>query len=113
APAAAAPVVTATVAAPAGVCGLDVPLASQVSGQPEFDLQLGAFQDAANATRLAASLKAQGCTAQIMQFTDANHHIWNVVRIGPFATLEDAAQAAAQLRRNEGLMALVRPVATI
>ncbi|MGH9412934.1 MAG: SPOR domain-containing protein [Terriglobales bacterium] len=116
APAAIAPAAAVTTAAaPANTCGLTVPLAAQASApaQPEFDLQLGAFQDAANAARLVTSLKAHGCTAQVMQLTDTRHRVWNVVRIGPFATLAQAAAAAAQLRRSDGLLALVRPVAAI
>lgn len=109
-----APAAIATTAAvpPANACGLALTASTQ-TGQPEYDLQLGSFQDAANAASLVASLKTHGCNAQVMQLTDAQHRVWNVVRIGPFATLEQAAAAAAQLRRSDGLLALVRPVAAI
>ncbi len=105
-------IATAAAAAPANACGLALTASAQ-TGQPEYDLQLGSFQDAGNAASLVASLKTHGCTAQVMQLTDAQHRVWNVVRIGPFATLEQAAAAAAQLRRSDGLLALVRPVAAI
>lgn len=107
-----AAVVTTAAAPAANACGLTLAASAQ-TGQPEYDLQLGSFQDAANAASLVASLKTHGCTAQVMQLTDAQHRVWNVVRIGPFATLEQAAAAAAQLRRSDGLLALVRPVSAI
>ncbi len=112
-PSAPAAIATSAAAAPANACGLTLTASAQTGGQPEYDLQLGSFQDAANAASLVASLKTHGCNAQVMQLTDAQHRVWNVVRIGPFATLEQAAAAAAQLRRSDGLLALVRPVATI
>lgn len=109
---AAAPVATPTAAnaaaSEAAACGLPV-AASTPAGAEAFAIQVGAFAESSDASRLAAQLQSRGCNAAVLQLVDPNHRAWNVVRIGPFDSLQDAVQAADQLQRAQGMLALVRP----
>jgi cell division septation protein DedD len=69
-------------------------------------LQVGAFQDAANAARLQAELKKDGYTASIVP-SDASGKILKLVQITGFVDRYAAADAAAALQRETGIGALV------
>jgi tetratricopeptide (TPR) repeat protein len=62
-------------------------------GAKAFFVQVGAFGDAANAQKLADSLKKQGLPAGTM-VESANRHI---VRVGPAATYADAKMLRARI----------------
>jgi cell division septation protein DedD len=79
------------------------------SGQRVYSIQMGAFLDANNASRMVTELKARGCDATVFQAVDSHGRLWSAVRIGPFGGLQAASQAAAEFKRNEGMFALVRP----
>jgi cell division septation protein DedD len=71
---------------------------------------MGAFLDANNASRMVTQLKARGCDATVFQAVDSRGRMWSAVRIGPFKDLQAASQVAAEFKRKEGMLALVRPV---
>jgi len=89
------------------------PTPTATLANPEFAIQLGAFLDAANASRLATALKGRGCTATVYQITDEQNRTWTVVRIGQFSSLQDAVRAASNFKRAQGMLALVRPAGSL
>ncbi len=75
-----------------------------------YVLQLGAFQETANAARLQAAVKKAGYTAAIVPAKSGDRS-WQLVRIGGYPSREAAATAAASLQRDTGIAALImRPV---
>jgi len=100
-------------AAPDACGAAAAPTATATLANPEFAIQLGAFLDAANASRLATALKGRGCTATVYQITDEQNRTWTVVRIGQFSSLQDAVRAASNFKRSQGMLALVRPAGSL
>ena len=77
---------------PSEVRPVPVPAGPGPSGKP-FTLQLGAFSQAANAQAMMASLAKSGLTAELVESTRGGKPIYQV-RIGRFATAEEAAEYA-------------------
>jgi cell division protein FtsN len=69
-------------------------------------LQAGAFQDAANATRLVAQLKKLGCDATITPATFGTRTLL-LVRIGGFGEYGAVAETASLIRKRIGIPALI------
>ena len=98
-------------------CVSDIPIAeakgqgpeSRESGERQFSIQLGAFRDSNNATRMLVSLNNSGCHASIFRAVDLRNRVWSAVRLGPYRDFQTASRAAAELKRREGWLALVRP----
>ena len=84
-------------------------LARQILEQDDFAfaIQAGAFGLRENAVRLQRQLVARGYEARVDR-TLADGRVMHRVRIGRFATREEAAQAAARLK-DEGFPAKVVP----
>jgi cell division septation protein DedD len=75
----------------------------------EFSLQLGAFQTEDNALKLRDSLKSKGYPVFLFRVLDSNGHLWHTVRMGQYADMKAASQAAAKMTGKEQISAWVRP----
>jgi cell division protein FtsN len=72
-------------------------------------VQVGAFLERANADRLAAQLKEEGYSPQIVQNGHAPK-LWNFVRVGPYHDWDEAAGIASVLSRDLPTPAVVQPM---
>jgi cell division septation protein DedD len=79
------------------------------SGSPGFALQLGAFKAPENALRMTESMKTRGYVVFQCKLLDMSDHLWYTVRMGPYADLKKASQAAQDFSRKEQIPAFVRP----
>jgi len=73
-------------AAPEGATGL---------GDGRFSLQVASMPDRAGAEKMAADLKATGLPAYVVAADLGKRGIWHRVRVGRFATAEEAGRFAA------------------
>ncbi len=71
-----------------------------------YVLQLGAFQEPANAARLQAAIRQAGYPADVVPAKSGGRS-WQLVRIGGYPSRESAATAAASLQRDTGVAALI------
>jgi cell division protein FtsN len=72
------------------------PAAPAVSG-PYFTIQVGSFQDPANAASLQRSLGTKGWEAFVVDWTNGSGQVWKVVRVGRYLTEAQAAAASTEL----------------
>lgn len=72
-------------------------------------VQVGAFLERANADKLAAQLKEEGYSPQIVQNGHAPKQ-WNFVRVGPYQDWDEAAGIASVLSRDLLTPAVVQPM---
>lgn len=72
-------------------------------------VEVGAFLERANADKLAAQLKEEGYSPQIVQGGHAPKQ-WNFVRVGPYHDWDEAAEIASVLSRDLPTTAVVRPM---
>ena len=82
--------------------------AAMAATAPTYCVQFGSFLNKANAGALVKQLKKAGIPAAVSAYTDVNAKTWYVVRSGSYGSLEEAAGAARDLRKQSGLSALVR-----
>ena len=75
---------------PASMAGPSVP-------GPYFTIQVGSFQDPANAASLARSLGTKGWEAFVVDWTNGGGQVWKVVRVGRYLTEAQAAAASTEL----------------
>ena len=64
---------------------------------PYFTIQVGSFQDPANAASLVRSLGVKGWEAFIVDWANSTGHIWKVVRVGRYQTEAQAVSGSAEL----------------
>jgi len=72
------------------------PVSSQAAG-PYFTIQVGSFQDPANAASLIRSLGVKGWEAFVVDWANSTGQIWKVVRVGRYQTEAQAVSASAEL----------------
>jgi DedD protein len=96
-PAATVPKPAATEAAPKPVAELPKPVAPSPSPAGRFVVQIGAFAEAA-AVRDVRSKAQKAGVATFTQVVDTNDGKRTRVRVGPFASREEAEKAAAQVK---------------
>ena len=75
----------------------------------QLAVQVGAFLERANADKLAAQLKEEGYSPQIVQDGHAPKQ-WNFVRVGPYHDWDEAAEIASVLSRDLPTPAVVQPM---
>ena len=75
----------------------------------QLAVQVGAFLERANADKLAAQLKEEGYSPQIVQDGQAPKQ-WNFVRVGPYRDWDEAAEIASVLSRDLPTPAVVLPM---
>jgi septal ring-binding cell division protein DamX len=73
------------------------PLAAPSVIGPYFTIQVGSFQDPANAASLARSLGTKGWEAFVVDWTNGSGQVWKVVRVGRYLTEAQAAAASTEL----------------
>jgi DedD protein len=108
-PPAAEPAATATSAA--APQSTQAAASGTVPAVPNLQLavQVGAFLERANAEKLAAELKEEGYSPQIVQNGNASKQ-WNLVRVGPYQDWDEAAEIASVLSRDLPSPAVVQPM---
>jgi cell division septation protein DedD len=86
-------------ASPAPVPPAPVPAASSAAQPvgPYFTIQVGSFQDPANAASLVRSLGVKGWEAFVVDWANGTGQIWKVVRVGRYQTEAQAVSASAEL----------------
>ena len=77
--------------------------------KPAFSLQLGAFQTENNAIKLSDNFKSKGYPVFLFRVLDADGHLWHTVRMGHYADMKEATQAAAKMTSKEQISVWVRP----
>jgi DedD protein len=78
------------------------------AGPGRYSLQVGAFRDAKNSEKVIQDLQAKGYEPYVIE--QKGRSVLRTVRIGRYADRAEAQRAAAELRRREGLEAIVRPI---
>ena len=66
-----------------------------------LSVQVGAFRIEANAQQFRRRLRAKGYTPYVFSISDQRNKRWFAVRIGDYADLEDARQAARAYKKKE------------
>ncbi|WP_156521215.1 SPOR domain-containing protein [Halothiobacillus diazotrophicus] len=84
------------------------PAKSASNGGQEWVVQLGSFSDELNARGLAKSVTDAGFKVDIYPLFAKKGTVWRV-RVGPFATREQAVKSTIQLRERLGRDGLVMP----
>ena len=75
-----------------------------------FAVQVGAFLVQQHATTWREDLRGKGYTPSIVQVWDARQRLWYTVRMGAYASREEAVQAAVAFREKEKRPAIVQAV---
>ncbi|WP_245986620.1 SPOR domain-containing protein [Azospirillum thermophilum] len=83
------------------------PAASGPVPAGRYTVQLGTFQQAANADALVTKLKAQGFQAYAVSWTDGAQRSWRAVRVGGYGDQSAAKQAAGEVKAKTGLDSIV------
>jgi cell division protein FtsN len=78
------------------------------SGPGRYSLQVGAFREAKNSEKVIQDLQAKGYEPYVVE--QRGRSLLLTVRIGRYADRAEALRAASELRRREGLEAIVRPI---
>jgi cell division septation protein DedD len=79
------------------------------AGEPgRYSLQIGAFRDPRNSEKVIQDLQAKGYEPYVVE--QRGRSVLRTVRIGRYAGRAEALRAASELRRREGLEAIVRPL---
>jgi cell division septation protein DedD len=73
------------------------PIAAPSVSGPYFTIQVGSFQDPANAASLARSLGTKGWEAFVVDWTNGSGQVWKVVRVGRYLTEAQAVAASTEL----------------
>lgn len=74
-----------------------VPPAAPIVSGPYFTIQVGSFQDPANAASLQRSLGTKGWEAFVVDWTNGSGQVWKVVRVGRYQTEAQAVTASTEL----------------
>ena len=91
------------------------PFSRNISNQPDLSpkmthsIQVGAFRNLKYAEKMVTQLEAKGYPAQIFQINDSKGRLWHTVRIGDYATLEEAQAKAEAFSVLESMQTAVRP----
>jgi len=86
------------------------PAANPAAGSMAYSIQVGAFLIEDNAKQLLKELESKGHKAHIFTAKDSKDRLWHAVRIGSYASWQEASQAASAFSKQEKIGAIVRPV---
>lgn len=82
--------------------------------EPEYvTVQVGVFLDEKDASRLLKEIEGKGYSPSFFSGRDAEARQWYAVRIGRYLDKQQAANAAANFTKQEGLKAVVRPLESL
>lgn len=85
-----------------------------VAPEPEYvTVQVGVFLDQNDASRLLKEIEGKGYTPTFFTGRDAEARQWYAVRIGMYSDKHQAASAAANFTKQEGMKAVVRPLESL
>ncbi|MEE8525748.1 MAG: SPOR domain-containing protein [Thermoanaerobaculia bacterium] len=84
------------------------PTSGEATAESIYELQLGLFSVKENATGLVADLKQRGYPAYVVEVTNSTGRVFHTVRLGPYATRQEARGAAAEYHDREGGETLIR-----
>jgi tetratricopeptide (TPR) repeat protein len=82
---------------------------SDSKAETAFSVQVGAFSSREKAEKLISQLKDKGYAARLLPLKSWGEKILYTVRIGDYATGEEAKNDAAAFSAKEGLPSIVRP----
>ncbi len=86
------------------VCGWFAPAVSN-GAETSFALQLNSFRIKANADRLVRKLQKEGYTTYTVE--TSSNDLWYKVRVGPYATREEAVQVKAALVESHKMQPII------
>ena len=82
--------------------------------EPEYvTVQVGVFLDEKDASRLLKEIESKGYSPSFFSGRDAEARQWYAVRIGRYSDKQQAANAAANFTKQEGMKAVVRPLESL
>lgn len=82
--------------------------------EPEYvTVQIGVFLDEQEASRLLKQVERKGYAPSFFSARDAEARQWYAVRIGSYSDKQQAANAAANFKRQEKIEAVVRPLGSL
>ena len=82
--------------------------------EPEYvTVQVGVFLEEKDASRLLKQIESKGYAPTFFKGRDAEARQWYAVRIGLYSDKQQAASAAANFTKQEGLKAVVRPLESL
>lgn len=86
----------------------------ETAAEPEYvTVQVGVFLDEKDAGRLLKEIENKGYTPSFFAGRDAEARQWYAVRIGRYSDKQQAANAAANFTKQEGMKAVVRPLESL
>jgi len=74
-----------------------------------FSVQVGAFAERKNAEHMATALARKGYTPYVFEITDDKDRHWSIVRIGDYASHQEAKAAATAYETEQGQPAVITP----
>jgi septal ring-binding cell division protein DamX len=86
---------------------------TSVGGPGSFTVQVGVFLEQNDASRLLKEMERKGYAPSFFADRDAEDRQWYAVRIGAYSDKDQAANAAANLSKQERLKAVVRPLGSL
>lgn len=82
--------------------------------EPEYvTVQVGVFLEEKDASRLLKEIESKGYSPSFFSGRDAEARQWYAVRIGRYSDKQQAATAAANFTKQEGMKAVVRPLESL
>jgi cell division septation protein DedD len=90
----------------------ELAIGGPADGDGRFAVQVGAFANPANSRGMLETLARRGYDAYVVELA-GNRRTLHTVRFGRFAEHAQAAQAAADFRRREGMDAVVQESDTL
>lgn len=84
-----------------------LPAPAQTDGAAAMTIQVAAFLSQANAVVQKDALSNKGYAAYIHEYTDARQRTWHTVRIGRFASRDEAVHMLDRFNREESAVAIV------
>lgn len=82
--------------------------------EPEYvTVQVGVFLDEKDASRLLKEIESKGYSPTFFKGRDAEARQWYAIRIGLYSDKQQAANAAANFTKQEGMKAVVRPLESL
>jgi cell division septation protein DedD len=76
----------------------------------KYTLQVGAFADKADAEKAVNEYRSKGFSAYTVEVENSKGEQWNLVKIGKYASLEEAWSQSSLFKRTEGKDAYVEVV---
>ncbi len=102
---------SATAPAPLPKPPVNPPAAKRKPASPppikKASVQVGAYRMKTNALAMVKKMAKKGYSPYIFQARDISNRLWYTVRIGAFASMTEAKQAAARFKKKEGTDAVV------